>query len=465
MSVSPPGYWLLNRIVYLINKTLELINTTVSMSIQDLLNNANTFKGINTFTQGIDVNNINSINGNTTFNSNIVVDGDILANNANFIGDKLFINDISLKNSAQSYIIVSNDIRFNKDIIVNGDLTINGTSFSVNSETLTINDRFIVLNANLESLQVKYTDPAGIIVETHNSTQHNKGYLLWTLFDPNNPLNEDLNRTWDLSGDNLRGNVLKATTLRGNILDSYNSPNISIISDIDMNNNDISNINTLTASDLNIDIIKTNTRTNISVLNTIDMNNNYIINANIAGLNNSQIYVENGIINSENIFIGLPGGAGGPNGIFFESFGGLLPLNFYANYVAKVVLHDNVLYLPENHGFSINADKSQSIIGISGVYKDGRNAQQLLNSQCYLIPPSMITDVSELRGTTLFETIATGSLALAGHTPGLAPGISGPMISTYLKNTLVPTVGQIVDLLIYLGVDMNGKQNNLISTN
>ena len=464
MSVSPPGYWLLNRIVYLINKTLELINTTVSMSIQDLLNNANTFKGINTFTQGIDVNNINSINGNTTFNSNIVVDGDILANNANFIGDKLFINDISLKNSAQSYIIVSNDIRFNKDIIVNGDLTINGTSYSVNSETLTINDRFIVLNANLESLQVKYTDTAGIIVETHNSTQHNKGYLLWTLFDPNNPLNEDLNRTWDLSGDNLRGNVLKATTLRGNILDSYNSPNISIISDIDMNNNDISNINTLTASDLNIDIIKTNTRTNISVLNTIDMNNNYIINANIAGLNNSQIYVENGIINSENIFIGLPGGAGGPNGIYFESFGGLLPLNFYANYVAKVVLHDNVLYLPENHGITINADKSQSIIGISGVYKDGRNAQQLLNSQCYLIPPSMITNVNDLQGTTLFETIATGSLALAGHTPGLAPGISEPMISTYLKNTLVPTVGQIVDLLIYLGVDMNGKQNNLIST-
>jgi hypothetical protein len=98
------------------------------------LNNANTFKDINTFTQGIDVNNINSINGN-------------------------------------------------------------GTSFSVNSETLTINDRFIVLNANLESLQVNYTDLAGIIVKTHNSTQHNKGYLLWTLFDPNNPLNEDLNRT------------------------------------------------------------------------------------------------------------------------------------------------------------------------------------------------------------------------------------------------------------------------------
>ena len=63
---------------------------------------------------------------------------------------------------------------------------------------------------------------------------------MWTLFDPNNPLNEDLNRTWDLSGDNLRGNVLKATILRGNILDSYYSPNISIISHIDMNNNDIS---------------------------------------------------------------------------------------------------------------------------------------------------------------------------------------------------------------------------------
>ena len=76
----------------------------------------------------------------------------------------------------------------------------------------------------------------------------------------------------------------------------------------------------------------------------------------------------------------------------------------------------------------------------------------------------MITNVNDLRGTTLFETIATGSLALAGHTPGLAPGISEPMISTYLKNTLVPTVGQIVDLLNYLGVTMNGKQTNLAST-
>lgn len=126
MSVSPPGSWLLNRIVYLINKTLELINTTVSMSIQDLLNNANTFKGINAFTQGIDVNNINSINGNTRFNSNIVVDGDILANNANFIGDKLFIKDISLKNSAQSYIIVSNDISVNGNLIINGGTNLFG---------------------------------------------------------------------------------------------------------------------------------------------------------------------------------------------------------------------------------------------------------------------------------------------------------------------------------------------------
>jgi hypothetical protein len=67
-----------------------------------------------------------------------------------------------------------------------------------------------------------------------------------------------------------------------------------------MNNNDISNINTLTASDLNIDVIKTNIASNISVLNTIDMNHHHIINANIAALNNSQINVENGLINAQN---------------------------------------------------------------------------------------------------------------------------------------------------------------------
>ena len=497
MSVSPPGHWLLNRMVFLLNRTLGIINSSVLNSIKNLLKDANTFTGINTFKGGINVDNIDSINGNTIFNSEIIVNSNITANNGSFIGDNLVINiiekntnsnvtfqssidmnynninnvdtifsntlninTISLEDSSSPYITFQDDIRLNKDININGDLVVNGSTITVNRETLTINDRFIVLNANIENSSINYTDPAGIIVETHNSTQHSSGYLLWTLFNPNNPLNEELNRTWDLSGDNLRGNVLKATTLRGNILDSYYSPNISVISDIDMNNKDISNINTLTASDLNIDTIHTNPAANISVFNTIDMNNNYIINANIAGLNHSQINVENGLINSRNLILG-GFNADQTNGVTFRSWHGLKPLEN-----TKVVLYPNdTLYLPENNGRAFgsnNSNHTQSIIGIGGLYKVQNNTQQFLNSNCYLIPPSMVSNETDLQGTTLFKTIGEQTQNIR-HLAGYQ-NISSSI--NELKNTLVPTVGQIVDLLNYLGLDthMNGKQGNLAST-
>lgn len=509
MPVGPPNWWLLNRIVYLINKTLELINTTVSMSIQDLKNNQNTFKGINTFAQGIAVNNIESINGNTTFDSEIIVNSNITANNGSFIGDNLVINiieknrnsnvtfqssidmnynnintvdtifgntlninTISIKNNSLPYITVQDDIIFNNGVNVNGNLTVDGSTITVNRETLTINDKFIVLNANIESSSINYTDPAGIIVDTHNSTEHSRGYLLWTLFDSNNPTNTELNRTWDLSGDNLRGNVLKATTLRGNILDSYYSPNISVISDINMSNNDISNINILTASGINIDVIKTDTifsksldtdviktniASNISILNTIDMNNNHIINANIAALNHSQINVENGLINSRNLTLG-GFNADQTNGVTFRALHGLSSLEN-----TKVVLDPNgTLYLPENNGVSFgsnNSNHTQSIIGIGGLYKVQNKTQHFLNSNCYLIPPSMVSNESHLQSTTLFETIgeSTSITQLAGY-PDTNISINK------LRNTLVPTVGQIVDLLNYLDVSMNhSKANNLKS--
>ena len=509
MSVSPPGHWLLNRMVFLLNRTLGIINTRIEEAIVFLLKNQNTFTGIDTFMGGIRVDNINSINGNTTFNSEIIVNSNITANNGTFIGDNLLINniynnntgesitfknninmnsndidninnltsgnlyidDISIKTSSSPYIIVNNDIKFNDGIIVNGDLVVNGTTTSVNSQTLTINDRFIILNANLSNVGLAYTDPAGIIVQTHNSSQYSSGYLLWTLFDPNDLNNIELNRTWDLSGDNLRGNVLKATTLRGNIIDSYYSPNISVISDIDMNNNDISNINILTAKELNIDNISTNTAANISVFNTIDMNNNYIINANIAALNHSQINVENGLITTQtltlshtNIYETNNFNLGATHGI---SVIGDTQLNIWkGNNVANFTL-----FLPENNGETTNnggtitggnqQKHTQSILGIGAFYKRQNSLQSFNNSQCYLIPPSMISsDIPELKGNTLFETIGqqNGNIKYLAGYPTANIGINE------LRNTLVPTVGQIVDLLNYLGVHMNGNQSNLVST-
>ena len=468
MTVSPPGYWLLDRMIFLTNKILRIINEKGIEIITNLLKDNNTFTGINTFTGGINVDSINSINGNTTFNSEIIVNSNITANNGSFIGDNLVINiiekntdegdsfqnsiifqnsidmsnqdnsninsltsqtlytdnietvrspnvvfsnsidmnynninnvdtifsntlninTISLEDSSSPYITFQDDIRLNKGINIIGDLVVNGSTITVNSQTLTINDRFITLNANLSGSGLSHTDPAGIIVDTHDSNdKQNRGYLLWTLSDPTN---QELNRTWDLSGDNLRGNVLKATTLRGNILDSYYSSNISVIKNINMNNNDISNINTLTARELNIDIIKRNTSANISVMNTIDMNNNYIINANIAALNHSQINVEHGLINSRNLTLG-GFNADQTNEVTFRAWHGLNPLEN-----TTVVLYPNdTLYLPENNGVPFGSKHTQSIIGIGGLSKDQENYQQLLNSQCYLIPPSMVLNESD----------------------------------------------------------------------
>ena len=507
MPFGPPNWWLLNRMVFLLNRTLEIINSSVFNSIINLLKDANTFTGINTFNGGINVDNIHSINGNTTFNSEIIVNSNITANNGSFIGGNLVINIIEKNtdesiifqnsidmnynnintvdtifseslnigtislNSSLPYITVQDDIKFNNGVNVNGNLTVDGSIIAVNRETITINDRFIVLNANIENSSINYTDPAGIIIDTHNTTEHSRGYLLWTLFDSNDPTNTELNRTWDLSGDNLRGNVLKATTLRGNILDSYYSPNISVISDINMSNNNISNINILTANDIDIDVIKTHTifskildtdeiktniGSNISILNTIDMNNHHIINANIA-LNHSQINVENGLINSRNLTLG-GFDADLTNGVTFRAWHGL---NTLGN-TSVGLFPNNTLYLPEHDGSSVGSNHTRSIIGIGGLYKVQNNTQQFLNSNCYLIPPSMVSNETDLQGTTLFKTIGeqTQNIRhLAGY-PNPSSSINE------LKNTLVPTVGQIVDLLNYLGLDthMNGKQGNLAST-
>ena len=255
-------------------------------------------------------------------------------------------------------------------------------------------------------------------------------------------------------------NTLTASDLNIDVISKNTAANISVISNIDMSNNDISNINTLTASQLNIDIIKTNIASNISVMNTIDMNNHFIINANISALNYTQISVEGGLINSQTLTLGGFDSIQ-QNEVLFRSRYGLNLLG-----TTKVVLdQSDTLYLPENNGVpfgSNNSNHTQSIIGIGGLSKDQENYQQLLNSQCYLIPPSMInSNIPELQGPTLFKTIGEQNESIR-----YLAGYQNPSSDiNQLKNSLVPTVGQIVDLLNYLDVSMNTiKAGNLIST-
>mgnify|MGYP003658716820 CR=1 FL=1 len=72
----------------------------------------------------------------------------------------------------------------------------------------------------------------------------------------------------------------------------------------------------------------------------------------------------------------------------------------------------------------------------------------------------MVADISDLKGNTLFKTIGEQTESIR-----YLAGYPNPSFSiNELRNTLVPSVGQIVDLLNYLGVSMNDKQDNLKST-
>lgn len=83
----------------------------------NLLKDANTFTGINTFKGGINVDNIDSINGNTTFNSEIIVNSNITANNGSFIGDNLVINKIN--NNTYESVNFESNINMNSNDIDN----------------------------------------------------------------------------------------------------------------------------------------------------------------------------------------------------------------------------------------------------------------------------------------------------------------------------------------------------------
>ena len=201
------------------------------------------------------------------------------------------------------------------------------------------------------------------------------------------------------------------------------------------------------------------------------MNHNYIINANISALNHTQISVENGLINSQTLTLG-GFDTSRPNGVTFRARNGInvigdTKLNIWKGNGEK----NFTLFLPENNGQTNNNSATivggnqqthtQSIIGIGGLSKLQSDTQQLFNSQCYLIPPSIIpSNISELQGPTLFETIGeqTENIRYLAGYPIPTSSINE------LRNSLVPTVGQIVDLLKYLDTHMNGNQNNLAST-
>ena len=178
MSVGPPKWWLLNRMVRLTNNTLEIIERSDKKVLGNILNNDNTISGSNSFTGD------NTFEGNCSF-TDVVIDG---------------------------------------NVIFNGNVRFDGGITETSRQVLTGNANYIVLNANIREQSFDFTYPAGIVIETHAEI-HPRGYLFFDL---------SADRFWDLSGDNLSGNILQANTLRGNTIESSGTHKISFIDNIEV---------------------------------------------------------------------------------------------------------------------------------------------------------------------------------------------------------------------------------------
>ena len=252
MPFGPPNWWLLNRMVHLTNKTLDIIEEGDKKILANILNNDNVISGNNTLTgnniftgdnvftgdntfegnlYGNTQLNIQSnlvINGETTFNGNVRFDGNINSNNTLNIESNVSINNSLTVNDASTFndtlnikeggITLGNLSTFNGNVIFNGNVRFDGGFTETFRETITANTNYILLNANIREQGFTFTYPAGIVIETHNSSIP-RGYLFFDL---------SADRFWDLSGDHLNGNIIKAETLIGNIINITPKPGENI---------------------------------------------------------------------------------------------------------------------------------------------------------------------------------------------------------------------------------------------
>ena len=122
MSVGPPNWWLLNRMVHITNNTLEIIERSDKKVLGNILNNDNTISGNNSFTGD------NTFEGNSSF-TDVVIDGNLSGNT---------------QLNIQSNVVIHGEITFNDETTFNGNIISNNTlniesNVSI-SNSLTVND-------------------------------------------------------------------------------------------------------------------------------------------------------------------------------------------------------------------------------------------------------------------------------------------------------------------------------------
>ena len=285
MPVGPPNWWLLYRMILLTKNTLNIIEESDREILANIFNNNNVISGNNTFTgynvftgntilgncifnilegqdvviggnlsgntqlniQGnlvingettfngetsfngniisnVSINNSLTVNGETSFNGETAFNGNIISNVS--INNSLTVNDASTFNQTlnikEGGITLGNTSTFNSKVIFNGNVRFDGGFTETFREVITANTNYIVLNANIKEQNFDFTYPAGFIIETHD-VNIPQGYLFFDL---------SADRFWDLSGDNLSGNILQANTLRGNIIESSGTHKITFNSNI-----------------------------------------------------------------------------------------------------------------------------------------------------------------------------------------------------------------------------------------
>ena len=172
-----------------------------------------------------------SASHNLTINSHagdldIINAGNVIMQAINTIdlsGDNISINaknNINITGNTE-IIITAPVIRFD------GNLQLTGNIREISRTSLVLDTNLLILNANIGNKNLTQTPDAGFIVEHHdNSVEY--GYFL---FNHENGYSTK-SRFWDLSGDNLTGNVLEANTLRANIIETNGEHNLTITNNV-----------------------------------------------------------------------------------------------------------------------------------------------------------------------------------------------------------------------------------------
>lgn len=140
-------------------------------------------------------------------------------------------NTTLLGNATSRWAINANTGNFSGDVVVTGNLTVSGTTTTVNTVNLSVDDNMIYLNANSD---VANPD-LGFAGNYNDGTYHHAGFFrdasdgYWKVFDNYAP-EPDASAFIDTSNTTFRIANLQANGILASVLDAYTSVNSAVLS-------------------------------------------------------------------------------------------------------------------------------------------------------------------------------------------------------------------------------------------